>query len=80
MSIIQYVEYVSNETLDQINISEKLDTKLILEVSKYFPQEKLELLPPYHIPEAVNEMPAEDHRLCLVYVRGVCYNKLLKSL
>ena len=57
-----------NETFDQINISEKLDTKLILEVSRYFGLEKPELLPPYHIPEAVNKMPAEDHRLCLVCI------------
>ena len=61
-----FVLYVSNETFDQINISEKLDTKLILEVSTYFGQEKHELLPPYLIPEAINEMPAEDHRLSLV--------------
>ena len=68
MSIIQYVEYLFVPVcvkFDQINISERLDTKLILEVSRYFGQEKPELLPPYHIPEAVNEMPAEDHRLCL---------------
>ena len=85
VSIIQYVEYlfilyVSNETFDQINISEKLDTKLILEVSRYFGQEKPELLPPYHIPEAVNEMPAEDHRLCLVkYVANSYTNLRLSS-
>ena len=85
VSIIQYVEYlfilyVSNETFDQINISEKLDTKLILEVSRYFGQEKPELLPPYHIPEAVNEMPAEDHRLCLVkYVANSYINLRLSS-
>ena len=69
-----------NETFDQINISEKLDTKLILEVSRYFGQEKPELLPPYHIPEAVNKMPAEDHRLCLVkYVANSYINLRLSS-
>ena len=44
-SIIQYVEhflvrYVPNETFDQINIGEKLDAKLVLEVSRYFHQGK----------------------------------------
>ena len=79
VSIIHYIEYlfvlhVSNETFDQINICEKLDVKLVL-VSIYFGQEKPELPPPYHKPETVDEMPAEDHRLCLAkYVANTCIN------
>ena len=79
VSIIPYVEYlfvlhVSNQTFDQINICEKLDVKHVL-VSRYFGQEKPQLPPPYDKPETVDEMPAEDHRLCLVkYVANTCIN------
>ena len=85
VSIIEYAEYlfvlyVSNETFDQINISERLNVKMVLEVSRYFGQEKPELLPPYHLPAAVNEMPTEDHRLCLVkYVANTYLNLRLSS-
>jgi hypothetical protein len=43
-------------------------------------QEKPELLPPNHLPAAVNEMPSEDHRLGLVkYVANTYLNQRLSS-
>ena len=43
-------------------------------------QEKPELLPQNHLHAAVNEMPTEDHRLCLVkYVANTYLNLRLSS-